>query len=354
MKKFSLVCNTPNIDFEYMFTSKFPCSELKLFFANSIISKKYKHEGVKTSSVSKKNGVGVRFILDIFISFYVWFLHCYRRIDVVVFDSAHISNIPLAILLKISGFKLVFTIHDWLPHPGKSYHNVMRYNKFVENFLADAFVVFSDVDSNSSVPIFKSCLSGFYFKNKTNPKCEENKKQKSILFFGRIEPYKGLKNMKNIIPAIRQLGIYNPVVIAGSGYDDCLEELKLIEGVSVINRYISDEEVDKLFSSAAVSVLPYESASQSGVVLMSYSYGVPVVAFNVGSIPEYVTESACGAVVEYGDFQEFARIVCNIILGNNDSDSGKRLNEIFSDKYSRKASKEHFSDLVKQISKYFS
>ena len=85
------------------------------------------------------------------------------------------------------------------------------------------------------------------------------------------------------------------------------------------NRFISHEELPGFFRDAAVVVLPYTSASQSGIFPLAYSFGKPVVATRVGALPDVVVDGVTGLLVEPGDEQSLADALVTLL-----SDDGLR------------------------------
>jgi glycosyltransferase involved in cell wall biosynthesis len=76
-----------------------------------------------------------------------------------------------------------------------------------------------------------------------------------------------------------------------------IAELGLGERVRVHDRYVADEEVGDLVAAADCVVLPYRSATQSGVVLVAYAGGCPVISTAVGGLPEVVEDGVTGYLV---------------------------------------------------------
>jgi glycosyltransferase involved in cell wall biosynthesis len=83
--------------------------------------------------------------------------------------------------------------------------------------------------------------------------------------------------------------------------------------VEVLHRYLTSAETAQLFQNASVVVCPYRDATQSGVVLTAYAFGVPVVATAVGGMPEYVVPEKTGLLVPVGDAAAVADAVCRIL-----------------------------------------
>ena len=127
---------------------------------------------------------------------------------------------------------------------------------------------------------------------------------KNILFFGLIREYKGLDIL---IEAFGMLeGEYN-LIIAGepygsfTEYQEKIDILKNRDNVKLFTRYISDEEVPLFFSAADVCVLPYRSATQSGISAISYHFELPMITTDVGGLKEAIETPGTGIVVPEPD-----------------------------------------------------
>lgn len=125
-------------------------------------------------------------------------------------------------------------------------------------------------------------------------------KENYILFIGSIQPYKGLPFLYE---SIRDFGddLRCKIVIAGSGYDSCLEEMKDDDRYIIINHFLSDSEFANLTRYANCIVCPYVAGSQSGITHIAMVYGTPVVATKVGAFQEFIEDGKNGLLVEYGD-----------------------------------------------------
>jgi glycosyltransferase involved in cell wall biosynthesis len=117
------------------------------------------------------------------------------------------------------------------------------------------------------------------------------------LFFGYVRHYKGLDTLLTAWKRVRAERPGATLVVAGEFYEkpEAYEALaREAGGVRLLNRYIADDEVEALFRAADVTVLPYRSATQSGVTHVAYALGSPVIATRVGGITETVRDGVTG------------------------------------------------------------
>ncbi|GAB6119264.1 glycosyltransferase [Dysgonomonas termitidis] len=124
--------------------------------------------------------------------------------------------------------------------------------------------------------------------------------KKNLLFFGLIRDYKGLDIL---IEAMGVLDGSYQLIIAGESYGsfdkyaELINQSPLKDNIVVFEQYIPDDMVSTLFSAADVLVLPYKSATQSGVVALAYQMELPMVATDVGALGTTVKDSNTGLVV---------------------------------------------------------
>jgi len=137
--------------------------------------------------------------------------------------------------------------------------------------------------------------------------------KKTVLFFGIIRAYKGLDAL---IRAFDKLDDSYQLIIAGECYEDISTYKQLIEKSSAGNRiflfdqYIADENVSTFFSAADVCVLPYRSATQSGIISISYHFNVPIIATDVGGLKESILfPNPTGLVVHSPDPELIAKAI---------------------------------------------
>jgi glycosyltransferase involved in cell wall biosynthesis len=127
-----------------------------------------------------------------------------------------------------------------------------------------------------------------------------------LLFFGLVRAYKGLKYLIEAMPKIReQVGA--ELLVAGefyegrTVYDALIQELGISQAVRVEDRYVPNEQVGLYFVASDVVVLPYVTATQSGIVQIAYGFERPVITTNVGGLPEVVRDGETGLLVPPAD-----------------------------------------------------
>lgn len=132
-----------------------------------------------------------------------------------------------------------------------------------------------------------------------------------LLFFGFVRPYKGLEYL---IRAVHHVRRYIPIhlLIVGEFWENKrrylrqIEELGLSQYVTIVDRYVRNEEIGIYFGAANVVVLPYLETSQSAVLKIAFAMGVPVIASDVGGLRESVRDGVNGLLVRPGDSASLA------------------------------------------------
>ena len=127
-----------------------------------------------------------------------------------------------------------------------------------------------------------------------------------LLFFGYVRRYKGLNVLLDALRLVpSDLGIH--LLVVGEFYDDeqkyraQVRDLHLDACVTIHSDYLPNEEVAKYFSAADAVVLPYLSATQSGIAQIAYNFDKPVIATDVGGLAEVVLHDRTGFVVPPGN-----------------------------------------------------
>lgn len=163
----------------------------------------------------------------------------------------------------------------------------------------------------------------------------KNGNTKNILFFGLIREYKGLDLL---IEAFGKLDKSYRLIVAGEPYGSFEKYQKLIdaspnkENIILNTNYIEDSQVSKYFSSADVCVLPYRSATQSGISSISYHFEVPMITTDVGGLRETIGERGTGVIMENGEPATIARAIEDYFTPENAGMRGEMILNIRKEK----------------------
>jgi D-inositol-3-phosphate glycosyltransferase len=239
----------------------------------------------------------------------------------------------LMLYYKALGKKIVFTAHN--VNAGKRDGNDSALNRLglkIQYKLADHIFVHTEkmkeeLFSDFSVPARRVTVIPFGINNSvpdTDLTPAEARRrlglkdgERTILFFGGVRPYKGLEYL---VDAFNQLGPGNyKLLIAGEAkkgteqYMDKIQQAiaKAGTGANIIQKleYVPDEDAELYFKASDVCVLPYTLVFQSGVLFLSYSFGVPVIATDVGSLSEDIIPGKTGLLCRPLDATDLARAI---------------------------------------------
>lgn len=132
------------------------------------------------------------------------------------------------------------------------------------------------------------------------------KAERLLLFFGYVRPYKGLHVLLDALAAVRTR-VDVQLMVVGEFYDDerkyrtQIARLGLESSVHLNADYVSNDRVGLYFSAADAVVLPYLSATQSGIAQIAYNFDRPVIATDVGGLGEVVADGRTGFLVPPND-----------------------------------------------------
>ncbi len=185
-------------------------------------------------------------------------------------------------------------------------------------------------------PTYEFFNTGEISKNDAKAKIGIND-EKIVLFFGFVREYKGLKYLLEAMPEILKK-IDVRLLVAGEFWDDKDEYLKLIENsgtggnVTVIDKYIPNEELPFYFYASDIVVLPYTAVTGSGLVQMAYGFNKPVIATDIGSLSEIVIDKETGFLVAPKSSSEISSAVLRFYESSEDEliENIKKKNHRFS------------------------
>ncbi len=236
------------------------------------------------------------------------------------FFGWHIATLARRIH-KIAGCPVVLLCHNVKQHEDRPLEGPVTRMAFNA---VDGFIVHSEEDLNNlrryrpDAPIRKNFHPTYDIFASTAEWTREKAREKlgirdepMVLYFGAVRPYKGLKWLIEAAPAIVATVAGCQIWCVGDYWDgpdafaSRAQELGVLfdphnpvaGGVRIVDRYVPNEEVGMYFGATDLLVLPYESATQSGIVQIAYGFKKPCIVTDVGGLPEVVLNGKTGYVV---------------------------------------------------------
>jgi len=297
--------------------------EHNVFLSSKNIYLKNKLKNKKSFFIDTFDSSLISFFYYTFFSFrFPYFIKQLKKnnTDKIFITHFHLWAVFLVSFKKIFRFEIVYGVHENpFTNKEKSSFFVKKLEQFIflkadrivfySNFLKDQMFDLVDDRQYGVLPL------GRYESEKLSLKKETTSGLK-LLFFGRIEKYKGLDLLVNSFDEIKKRGCGVSLTIAGRGQIDSGTMMKIKNnGIRLINRWLSDLELEDIILEHDLIILPYREASQSGVVSMSFGLNKPVITSNVGGIGEQVKDGINGLVFELNNQEDLVNKI--LLVYNN-------------------------------------
>ncbi|MEJ8737269.1 glycosyltransferase [Erysipelotrichaceae bacterium HCN-30851] len=267
-----------------------------------------------------------------------------NNIKYLYFESQHIWNMFL--MLMCLGNDKIVAVHDVIPHDGNKF---MTLSNFVTCHLANHIVLRNNLftDILSKKYHLKKCKISNFEPWRDYPNYEEPTNSKVILCFGRIRKYKGFDLFSEIINKTPEIK-YRIVGEADKESKYLVDLVKDFNNVSLNDSEVSEDEMIKEFKDCDWVILPYSSATQSGVITDAYRLSRPVIAFDVGALREQIIDGKTGFLVPKGDVKSFVKKLNYAVNMNYEEleNFSRNAYDFGSKKYSTKARAEEFYNLI--------
>ncbi len=221
--------------------------------------------------------------------------------------------------LKKKGIKVIYLCHNVMDHE-ENWLKKQVSRKGIS--IADGYIVHSGEEAKQ-IKLFKPSAKIMrrphpIFTHFPKPSGKLKKRGKlELLYFGLIRPYKGVDVLIDAIKKLNDPEVH--LTIVGEVWGDKNKE-KLTNQLKQYGQdniehnfeYVDEKEAAEYFDRADVVVLPYLSATGSGVVTLAYYYGKPVLATAVGGLPDVVSNGETGRLVRPGNAVELAKTIARI------------------------------------------
>jgi glycosyltransferase involved in cell wall biosynthesis len=236
-------------------------------------------------------------------------------------------------LLRRLGIPVVFTVHNVTPHEKIHWQKSILKSLYRQ---ADLLIAHSEVDatrlekefshSRDHTVVIPHGSYGFFASGVTSSSQESARRalklapdDEVVLFFGYIREYKGLDVLLDAWPSVVAARPRARLLVAGDPLNLPTERRVELEsqlramGAIVHFSYIPFDHVVGYFQAADTLVMPYRKLSQSGVLFLGLSMGLPVVATAVGGLPETLTDGESALLVPPESAELLAHAVIRVL-----------------------------------------
>ena len=259
--------------------------------------------------------------------------------DVIVSIMTHLWTPLIAPDLKRAGLRYFPFIHDVEPHPGDP-GLLWEWRLRRELEAAHSAIAFSDLVMQGilrrrpTLPVYRMLLGAPLLGSVSQARYQSDDTVRFICP-GRLLAYKGLDLLRDAWKLLHARHSEARLSIVGEGDVETLAPgLSSLDGVSVQTRWLPEDQMANMISSADAVVLPYREASQSGIIAAAHGLGVPVVATPVGALPDQIRNGVDGIIARAVNPEALAdalAIICDrskrAALTSGAQESSVRLND---------------------------
>lgn len=240
----------------------------------------------------------------------------------------------LLIFYKILRKKIIITVHNVDAQARNGNSSVLnRLTLRIQYCLANRLIVHTEKMKIQLKTEFKVPLSKIYVipigindqvpqqgmsKEYARDALNISLSKKVILFFGNIDPYKGLDILLQAFHELQKQSKDYLLLIAGrpkgnatyfASIEKYISENKRENDILSAFQFIPDEEIEKYFAAADCLILPYKEIYQSAVLVLAYSFGLPVVGTRVGNFEQDIVEGETGFLCRPNDPADLAKTI---------------------------------------------
>ena len=161
-----------------------------------------------------------------------------------------------------------------------------------------------------------------------------SEQDKVLLFFGYVRKYKGLDLLIDAFPKIKTSIPNAKLLIVGEFYDspevytDKIKKLGIEKDTVIVNKFVPNEDVGKYYKVCDLVMLPYRSATQSGILNVAYGFSKPAIVTNVGGLSEFVEDKKTGIIINPDLPEEIANGVMEYFRLEDQVDFEKNIKEL--------------------------
>lgn len=204
----------------------------------------------------------------------------------IILPVYHIWNIPLICFATLLRIPVWAIIHDATLHPGDSAPGYDLYLSLVKRRASRICFLSEYVRNTMHLKEETKAIVSLHppFERGEKKQKDRNAGPLRLVFVGRILEYKGLDFLLELLVKLPR-DTWEKCTIAGQGKISAIpSEIK--SKIIVLNYWLPDDEMNRILKEQDLMLLPYVEASQSGVVAMAQGLGLPVIASDIGGLPQ--------------------------------------------------------------------
>lgn len=272
-----------------------------------------------------------------------------EKIDIIYFESLHLWNLPILFFCRKA--KRIHVIHDVIPHQNDKQAKMVSIITKIVTKMSDVIILRNKKYVDELIDRYKVDRKKVVYIDlwRRFPEYSKPNRSGKFLFFGRINPYKGADNLL----AIAKKCPNNKFLVVGKvepSMKEIVNELSKLRNVTLNTGYVSDEEMKSAFLDSEWVIVPYNSATQSGVIIDAYKYSKPVIAFDVGAISEQVVDKKTGYLIDKANINSFSTRIANTTK-INDKEYARMCKDAYDYGYEKYSAKKSVNKMVKLFEK---
>lgn len=305
-----------------LFKSLKKSKEINLFPSFSRQSDFYIHETEKDENFNIDTYVSIlEFLLKTMILpltiIRLYFFLKRNRVNDVFCPMSHLWNIFFLPMFRLAGVKYTLVVHDAVPHPGDNLFirkHMLRYEilscaKIIVLTNAVKEKVLENYNVKAPIEVIPHGVLTYGHQGPRNyPSSQFN-----LVFFGRILEYKGVDLLIQEFCKIKNANIN--LKIYGRGEVSKKSEFLINSSQSITfkNDWIKEEDIGEIMNSSDALILPYIEASQSGVIPIALSSGIPIIASDIGGLKEQLNNGQLGVMFKPKDRNELSQALMKLV-----------------------------------------
>jgi glycosyltransferase involved in cell wall biosynthesis len=241
------------------------------------------------------------------------------RTEAVVALMPHVWSQLVIDVVHAAGARYLTVVHDAEHHPGEQSRALhawlLRETRKADHVVTLSRTVAEQLCAGGSVPpdhVSALFLPDLIYTSTEPDAAAPARRPFRVLFFGRVLAYKGLPRLVDAVEQVRADGVAVSLGVYGAGTLGPIAARLQALDADVVNRWIPEADVARVFQQHDAVVLSHDEASQSGVAAAALGAGVPIVAVPIGGLVEQVRDGETGIIARGTDARSLADAITRL------------------------------------------